>query len=372
MVKKRQGFIISILFIIFIVSFFIMNILISSKRFSQMENRNLAQMPEFNLEDLLSGEFSEDFESYITDQFLGRDFFIKMKSTSEVLLGKQENGEIYLGDKQTLLEDISPIEERLLTENIDAINRLQEQLKVPVYFALIPTSVSIWEERLPKGAPSLNQETLINEIYNQIKEETVDIYGRLSDHSEEEIYYRTDHHWTSLGAYYGYATFIEQIGEVPMEIHDFQKETVTKDFYGSLYSKVGAWWIEPDNIDVYVPEDTILITKTEGSKEVQSTMYHEKYLDKKDKYSYFMGGNQPLVKVENTELKEHPKLLIIRDSYMDSQLPFLTQHYSEIHLVDFRFYKGDIVEYAKVHEIDMMLISYGLENFVGDRNLKFI
>lgn len=381
--SKQKGCIyITVVFLIFISAFFIVNLLTPDKRFSEMENRNLAQMPELSIDGILSGEFSQDFETYITDQFLGRDFLIQLKSTVEVMLGKQENSEVYYGKNQTLIENLKPIDETLLSENIDAINLLIaqfdltqsqiSQLKIPVYFALIPTSAAIWEERLPKGAPNYQQNEKIEEIYNKIECETVDIYGALETRATEELYYRTDHHWTSLGAYYGYVAFIEKTGEQAKDINSYQKEVVTEKFFGTMYSKVGAWWIEPDQIDSYVPQEVVLVTKVEGSQIIESQMYHTDFLAKKDKYSYFMGGNQPLSVVENLKNRGKENLLIIRDSYMDSQLPFLTEHYGQIHLVDLRFYKGDIVEYARENEIDVVLISYGLQNFARDRNLRFM
>lgn len=358
-----------ILFVAFIGGFLLLNIALPDRTFSDMENRNLAGKPALSLESVLSGRFESDSESYVTDQFALRDHWIALKAYAERLLGKRENNGVYIcGD--TLIERIDEPDADRLAANLAAVNHFAESSAVPVYFTLIPSAAEIWQDKLPAGAPRCDERALIEKLAAETKAAYIDTLSALAAHSDEALYYRTDHHWTSLGARCGAQALLTGMGMETAAGADSAPVRVTDAFYGTLYSRSGARYIQPDGIDVYVPSGEITVTHIEGENEVVTGLYDEEKLAVKDKYAFFMGGNQPLAVVRTG--REGQKLLLIRDSYADCEIPFLCGAFSEIHALDLRYYRDSLSTYIEDNGIDCVVISYSLRSFIGDTNLFFL
>ncbi len=372
--KKKSDLIIVILFFLFIYGITFANIVTADKNFSEMENRTLAQKPDLNLKHVLSGEFMEEYETYITDQFVARDLFVGAKSLGERILGKKINNDVYFAKDGYLIEQFKEVDEELLNKNVEAIKNFATKQEADVLLAIIPGSVEINRDKLYSRLPDISQKTVIEQIYNNMDDEhitCVDMYQILQQHKEEDIFYRTDHHWTSLGAYYGYQAISEVVGINPVPLSDYKETVRSEEFYGTLYSKAGAFWVEPDQMVTYVEENGIEVTKIEGDNLEEGELYEESKLDEKDKYAMFLGGNQPLALIENSKGGEQ-KILIIRDSYSDSLAPFLTAHFGEIYLWDFRYNKESVSAFIKEKEIDRVLICYSVDNFCEDTNIAFV
>lgn len=375
--SKKYCIFISALFCAFIGLFLVANAATPSREFSEMENRNLEQMPKLSVDSLLSGQFMKDFETYTTDQFVGRDLWIALKSSSERILGKHENNDVYFCDQDTLITRFNQPDAAKVTENLTYVNNFVESVDIPVTFSLIPTQACIWADRLPDGAPNASQTDLLDQAKAAVPGATwADLYSPLWEHKDESIFYRTDHHWTSLGAYYGYTGLAEALGYTPVPLDAYTETIRSTEFYGTVFSSSGVRWVSPDTISTYVPDTGITVTSytydsTGNQVEVPRSLYDTSFLSVKDKYSMFLGGNQSLgvVKTPNTD---KPKLLIIRDSYADSLVPFLTPHFSEIHLIDLRYYKLSIADYIQQNGIDQALVLYSVPNFVTDSNLFWI
>lgn len=344
---------------------------------SEMENRILQSYVAPTTETVLDGSFMSTFETYLNDQFVGRDSWVSLKSTVEKLVGKNENNDVYFGTEDTLISKFETPDQTRLETSLSYIEKFAAMTEGEVYFSLIPTQASIWADRLPEGAPNGNQSDVLTTAQTVVPSATwVDMETILTDHSDEEIFYRTDHHWTSLGAYYGYVALAEELGFTPISLDSYDKTTVSTEFYGTVFSSSGVRWVTPDQIDIYVPDDGITVTShtydTMGNPiEEPRSLYDYTYLGVKDKYSMFLGGQQPLGVVTN-ENSDGGKLLIIRDSYTDSIVPFLTAHYSEIHLIDLRYYKLPISTYLEENDIDQTLVLYSVPNFVSDSNLVWL
>ena len=375
--SKKYCIFITALFCAFIGVFLVANAVSPDRTFSEMENRNLEQLPTPSVKTLLSGEFMKDFETYTTDQFVGRDSWIGLKSTTERVLGKQENNSVYFCDKDTLITRFDQPDSQKVTDNLTYVNNFVENVDIPVTFSLIPTQACIWADRLPAGAPNASQTDILDQAQAAVPGATwADLYTPLWEHKDEDIFYRTDHHWTSLGAYYGYTGLAEALGFTPVSLDSYTETVRSTEFYGTVFSSSGVRWVKPDTISTYVPDTGITVTEhsynNKGNPiEIPRSLYVESFLSVKDKYSMFLGGNQSLgvVKTPNTD---KPKLLIIRDSYTDSVVPFLTPHYSEIHLIDLRYYKLSIQDYIEQNGIDQALVLYSVPNFVTDSNLLWI
>ena len=376
--SKKYCIFITVLFCAFIGLFLVANAAAPDREFSQMENRNLEQMPALSVKSLLSGQFMKDFETYTTDQFVGRDAWIGLKSSTERVLGKKENNNVYFCDKDTLITRFDQPDATKVTENLNYVNNFVENVDIPVTFSLIPTQACIWADRLPAGAPNASQTALLDQAKAAVPGATwADLYSTLWAHKDEDIFYRTDHHWTSLGAYYGYTALAEALGYTPVPLDSYTETVRSTEFYGTVFSSSGVRWVKPDTISTYVPDTGITVTSytydsTGNQVAVPRALYDTSFLSVKDKYSMFLGGNQPLGVVKNANNPDGPRLLIIRDSYADSLVPFLTPHFSEIHLLDLRYYKLSIADYIAQNGIDQALVLYSVPNFVTDSNLLWI
>ena len=371
---KRSSWVQIIIFAAFITVFFLLFLFMPDKTFSEQENRELTQAPAFSFESLFAKKFTTKFESYTTDQFPFRDSWTTLKARSELAIGKEENKGIYFCTGGSLIEAYETPNQTQLVANVDAINTFTQNAKVPVYFALIPSNSEIHSHILPKNAPNASQKAVIDYCYANSGADNIDVYRQLKTHADDYIFYRTDHHWTSLGAYYGYEAIMKAMGYAPTPLSSFTPETVTDAFYGTVYSKSGMSWVKPDTIDIYLPQEaTTEVMNYSAAEPVAGTMYDYSYLNKKDKYSMFMGGNTALLKIKTANV-DAPKLLIIRDSYMDSLIPFLQSDFSEIDVMDLRYYKTQLMQssvndYISENGIDEVLVCYSVYNFGTDTNV---
>ena len=379
--SKKYALFLTVLFCGFLGVMVTANALTPDREFSQVENRPLAQRPALSLQSLVSGDFMSDYETNVTDRFPGGDGWTAAKAYAEKLVGKQENNGVYFCADSTLISRFDAPDEKRVANNAKYVAQFAEKAGVPVTFGLIPTQAYVWADKLPQGAPNYDQRTVYADVAGALPDTITlvdSLWTALPDHKDEGIFYRTDHHWTSLGAYYGYTAVMEALGlgDEVLPLSTYQKTTVSDEFYGTVFSSSGVRWVEPDEMDVYVPEEGITVTSRTYDASGKITeeprqLYDESFLAKKDKYSMFLGGQQALGVVE-TGNTDKPRLLIIRDSYSDSLVPFLTPHFSEIHLIDPRYYKLSTSQYIADNGIDQALVLYSVPNFVTDANLVWI
>lgn len=372
----RYSRFLSAFFCIFLGGLLALHVLLPDRDRSDVENRTLAQFPEFSWESLKDGSFTEGVEDYFADQFPLRDQWTGLKARTEQLLGKREFNGVYLcGD--ALISKVEPPKDGLEEKNLSCVARLAESTDCPVYLGLIPSAAEIWRDRLPKGAESWDQAAFIARAAKLEGVEPVDFLTVLRDHAGERtwegIFYRTDHHWTTLGAYYGYAAVMEALGrgEEVLEPEKVKKWDlpVSNGFQGTLYSQSGVHWLEPDSIEFWV-EDRFQVTSWRDGTPKEASLYDDDFLGKKDKYAAFLGGNQPLCVIRNPE--GEGRLLVIRDSYSDALAPFLAQHFEEVHLLDPRYYRYSAAKYAGENGIDRIAVVYSVPNFITDRNLVLL
>lgn len=368
--SRRYAVGLSALFCLFLGGMLVLHLVLPDREKSEVENRTLQQVPSFSIGAVLDGSFMEETEDYIADQFPGRDGWTEGKARAEQLLGKREFHGVYLcGDR--LIAKVEEPDQALLEKDLSYVKALAEKTDIPVYLGLIPSAAEIWKDRLPAGAQSLDQAAFIHSMTQETGLPTVDYLSVLQEHAGEEIFYRTDHHWTSLGAYYGYTAVLKALGMEPLALSSFTPQRVTEDFNGTLYSRSGVHWLTPDAIDLYVKENNFTVSSWRTGKEEAGELYDLEWLESKDKYSLFLGGNQPLCVIRNPQA-QGGKILLVRDSYADSLAPFLATAFSEVHLVDLRHYKDSLSDYAKEQGIDAILLSYSVPNFLEDTNLGFL
>ncbi len=361
--EKRADKCIALLFAAFLAVFFALNLFLPDRDFSEKENRYLQTFPAFSLPRLFGGQFTSQAESWCADQFVGRDRWISLKARCELLLGKKENNGVFLCEGERLLEPFAAPDSTALERRISAVNAFTENAGVPVTLALIPSPGEIYGYLLPYGAQKDRQQDTIENIYAAVESDTADLLSPLNAHRDEYIYYRTDHHWTSLGAYYAGRALADSLGFTPHDREYYHPRTVSEDFLGTAYSSSGFFWVGPDSMEAFTEEAPELrVTRYDGEKTEESSLYVPKMLESKDKYRYFLGGNSPRVVID-TGSEGLPSLLLIRDSYADALVPFLTEHYSSIHLLDLRYYLDPVSEYVRENGIDRVLILYSVDDF---------
>lgn len=361
MTQRAYSRALSALFCLFLGGLLVWHAVLPDRERSETENRTLTQLPAFSWRALRDGSFTEDMEAYFADQFPLRDGWTGLRARTEQLLGKTEFHNVYLcGD--TLISKVAAPDGALVEKNLGYAERLEASAGIPVTLGLIPSAAAVWREKLPAGAESWDQTEVL-------AKSGVDLYGALTAHREEPIFYRTDHHWTTLGAFYGANALLEALGEEPLEREAFTPETASTAFYGTLYSTSGVHWLPADTMEFWAAEEGLSVTSWRTGQAEPSPLYVRSWLERKNKYSAFLGGNQPLCVIRNEHLPEGERLLLIRDSYADALAPFLAQRFSEVHLLDLRYYRTSPAQYAAENGIDRICVLYSVQNFIADRNL---
>jgi len=355
-----------IIFCGFLAAFGILHLILPDRDFSPVENRTLAQVPTFTWNALLDGTYTAEMEEYLQDQFPLRDGWMGLKNRCELLLGKREFHGVYLcGDR--LIHKIEDAGRE--AQNIGFVRDLTELTDIPVYVGMIPTAAEVYEDMLPKGSENFNQTDFLERMRTGVPGAIwVDIAGVLEAHREEPVFYRTDHHWTSLGAYYGYSALMDAMGAVSAPLGE--GVTVSENFYGTLYSTSGVHWLKPDTIERYVFDENTTVEDVQGGE--THGLYVDRFLGEKDQYASFLGGNAPLYIVRNPDAVTNQTLLVVRDSYSDCLAPFLSRYFAEIHLLDLRYYRTSVAQYAEENHMDQIFVCYSVENFVKDIDAVFI
>ncbi|EHK2326952.1 hypothetical protein KCK52_000751 [Clostridium perfringens] len=351
---------------IMILTFF--DIVKKNNTFSELENRNLARKPIFSISSFVEGKYRYKYEEYINDNFIFRNQWINLKSISEYTLGKLENNNIIYGKENYMFEKNISYDKERFKNNIDSINKFIDIYEGRVTTMIVPNSYTIYEEYVPWGIELLNQEKLIEEVYKgNSKDRNIDLISLFKENKEKYIYYKTDHHWTSYGAYLAYKAYIESLGEKPIDLNSLKKNEV-KGFYGTYFSKAKSFNAKSD-ILTYYDVDNITMN-IQG--EVFESLYDYDKLNTRDKYSVFIRGNNGLTIIENKSIKEGKKLLIFKDSFANSMIPFLSRNFKEIHVVDLRSFSQKVSEYIKDTNFNDVLILYNMENFLRDINISRI
>ena len=371
--KKRTGLYRNLTYIFcgIIVAFSVISIIIPDKEYSENENRVLAEWPEFSFENIMNGKYMSGLESYISDHFVLRDFWINIKVKSDLLVGKSELNGVYLGDEDYLIQIPADPDMKDVDENLQAINRFAENNPtLNIDMLVVPNAVSVMEKYLPTGAPARDQKEDAKYIKEHLtdKLEYIDVSDVLKKHVSEGMYYKTDHHWTSRAAYYTFLEAAEKLG-ISEPKTEYDVYTVTTEFTGTLASTSGYHGAE-DKIEIYAPADAdvdYLVTDSSGG-ELRTTIYDREALSEKDKYQVFMGGNHAKAEI-STVNETQRKLLLIKDSYANCFVSFLLPYYNEIIMVDPRYYYDDIQSLIENQRVTDVLLLYNMDTFMNDKSL---
>lgn len=357
----------------------IINFIWPKQVFSEEENRMLATIPNFSFNNFLSGDYLNGVNSYINDHFAFRNTYLHINSWWEInVMGKKENNGVYIGKDGYLFEKFryTETEKEKVNDNIQTISSFSQdmnKLNISTYLLIIPNSIYINSDKLPDGVEVENQESIINYIYSKSKDTiNINVTKKVKEENETNpLYFKTDHHFNSDGAYVAYSEFCKaaQIKATPLE--NFEKVNVSNDFLGTFDSKAQILNQKSDQIFAYQNEINNNLQEGIYDKEKINTIFNEKYLAGKDKYSYFLNGNNSKVVIK-TKVSNDKKLLVIKDSYAHIMAQFLCQNYKEIHFLDPRYTNFDYAKYAKENGITDVVFIYNVSNFTTDTNLNKI
>lgn len=357
----------SVSFIIFIFFFSLIDVIDPIKGYSELENRNMKEKPPLSYNKLISGEYTKEYEKYINDQFLLRNTWINIKSKNEQLLNKQENNGIVFGGNGYLFDKQLSVDTSYIENNINALNKFVAEYNLNASLMLIPSSYEIYKDLLPTGIKLVNQATYIDDIYSKFNGSTINLYTPFGNEKDNYIYYKTDHHWTTYGAYLAYIEYCKNQGLSQLDLRLLTPNYVT-DFYGTYFSKTLSLKGEPDVI-TYYRNDNLSISIND---EIKDSLYDIKKFKERDKYAAFLWGNNGYTKIINNNIdnsRQGSKLLIIKDSYGNSFAPFIVNDYEEVHIVDLRDYRGDLYTLINSNNIKDTLILYSFKNFSTDTNI---
>ncbi len=366
--SKKANIIQILIFVCFIGIAFLLNLILPDKEFSEVENKYLKQMPKFTIKDLVSGEFTSDFEEYTSDQFIARDAWITIKAAAELAVGKGENNDVYYCDNGTLVTRFDAPDEENIRKKAGYINTFAEKAGIPVYVGIIPGAAEIWSDMLPENAPNDSQTDMIDKLYSNVNTHIIDIEGTLEDHKNEYIFYRTDHHWTSLGAYYTFCANSTAMG-ITGSTSEYDVYTVTDSFEGTLSSKSGSH-SAMDHIEIYAPKNSSVeyyVTYPDSQDKVCS-IFRSDCLEVKDKYTVFFGGNHSIVEIKTTA-NNGKNLLLFKDSYANCFVQFLIPHYENIIMVDPRYYYDNVDSIMNNQGITDVLFLYCADTILTDTSL---
>lgn len=389
----------------FILCFSVWCLVAPKQTFSENENRALASWPVYSFTALKDGSYMSGVQTYLSDHFPLRDPFMTLKTKYEMLTGREEINGIYLAKDGYYIEAYKTPKQqkKIITQFRKLQDAITTDAKQNVRVMLVPTAISTYNAKLPGSAPDrgvLRQVDTLNEIYAALPNmQKADAWSALQTAAAQEatdrtgasgnavdaqsmadaeaagsdtaeaasLYYHTDHHWTTHGAYVGYQAYCDAAGLSPIPEADFRKTCVTTDFHGTIFSKLHDSTVPGDAITLYENPANRLTVSYPDTGEVTDTLYNRDYLAQKDKYSMFLNNLHPLVEITNETADSDRQLVLIKDSYANSMVPFLVNHYQKIYVFDTRYYRFGPSSFINEHpEVTDVLLLYNMNTIDTD------
>ena len=361
MKKERKAYPLLWMFAGFILALTALDLILPARTFSELENRYLKQSPKFSLSALFEGDYTLKYEEFVNDQFAGRDIWITIKSRAEEVLLKTENNGIVYGKDDRLFEKYTSYNAEQLAKNLGFLEQFAAE-QSNVTFSVVPSGYMLMEDALPMGLELVDQLPVLEQMESAVPSaEWISTYDVLTQSGEEDLFYRTDHHWRAKGAYLFYEAFCAQNG---LETADESTLPVREvaDFYGTYFSKCKKAGIEPDVLTFYdIPVESVVIDGEE-----KDGWYDEAGFDSRDKYGALMYGNGGLTVLKNSNGDR--KLLLVKDSYSNALAPLFLKNYDEVYMVDLRSFPVGMQELCATEDFSDIIVLYSFSNICSDTN----
>lgn len=363
----------SLVFFAMILAIMAVGIVQKDKTYSSAENRMLQEFPKLSVKRLLNGKFQKKYETYLSDQFPQRDLWVKFQTTAERVFGKKESNGVYFGKDGFLLEKYTKEEfdKKLVNKNVRALGKFVKRASksAEVKVMMVPSKTYTLDNYLPAFAETYDEAIFYNQLEKELPESVlVPVCDMMQNHKKEYIYYKTDHHWTTFGAWYGYVSYLESCkkdGKIAEPKKDL--EEVSDNFLGTTYSKVNIY-SQKDKIYIYEPKHEMKVVYNLGEK-TGKTFYEKKYLKKKDKYSVFFGGNQAVLEISGGAKKEET-LLVIKDSFANCMIPFLAEDYGKVVVADMRHLNIGMSMLLNKYKPTDVLVLYNTIQFMQNKEFS--
>ncbi|MGI6742807.1 MAG: DHHW family protein [Eubacteriales bacterium] len=357
-----------ILFVVLIFALAALMIILPDREFSEQENRYLQKQPEFTVKNLIDGSYTGKVGDYFADQFPFRDAFVAIKGAAEIAQGKRENNSVTLASDGYIIKRGGYPDYETADKNLSGIIAFADgagRLGIPYVVAIAGRGEDVLRDKQPALYPRDIQDKAYEYLRDNLDSvenlKYLDLRAPFAaDESGEQLYYKTDHHWTSRGALMGANLILKELGAETHDYSYYSPETASDAFYGTTWSSGGMKWVKPDTIEFFRFEgDEEFVTHIDDTGVEYKGFYDRAYLEKKDKYSSFIGGNNARVdiyKVDETGARvERPKLVLLKDSFAHSAAPFLAQSYDLI-LIDLRYYKDSVFKLCKEESVSAVAV----------------
>lgn len=373
---KKAKYIISVIFVAFIGIFGILFWVLPQSDFSPKEKRYLQTFPDVSVDTITDGSFETKFENYINDHMVMRETFMGINSYSNLLMLNNGSDGVYRCSDGYLID--KPAENSRLNLNLTVTEAFKNKTGIDTTVMIVPSTGCILEDKLPYIHEDYNDDSYFNTIKRSCSKGGMGFIDLRSTFNRSknttQIYYKTDHHWTTGGAYLAYEELCKRWNIKAKDKRAFTVEE-NKDFYGTTYNTSALWLNCADTLEIWnnrSNKSTCEITSN-GSTTKYSTMYFRKQLEGADKYSVFLNGNNPVTTVKNPDNKGKGKLLVIKDSFSHCLVPFLSENFEQITLVDMRYYKKSVSEeICQKTKFNRVLICMGMDNFIEDKDFGFL
>ena len=371
--EKKFKVITIVLFLIILFGVGIFTVLGGGKKYSEFEKRELAKFPKTNTKTIAKGKFQKGLDNFLNDHVVFRDECIYASTLVDKMMGRAEKAGVYFGKDGYLIEKNEQVYPKDVRENVkylsDFTNALSERVgSKNIKIVFIPNKINVLTDKLPKYATVSNNNWMKALLWEKLKDKSslVDLTEQLLKHKDEYVYYKTDHHWTSLGAKYGYEAIMKSLGKKPYL--KMKPEVVADDFLGTTYNKI-HYAPQKDLITKYnVKNATYKVTIDEsGELSHMKDIYVEDALKSADKYEYFMGGNYGGVKIHNPNAPKRT-LVLFKDSFANCIIPFLTNNYSDIIMIDLRYVSSldNTLNNLGFDKMDEVLFLFNEEKFMNN------
>lgn len=377
--SKIGKYIPAIVFLIFIYGMALWFLFSPKTDYSSSEKRYLQKFPDTNVEKVLSGEFGSEFETFFADQFPQRNTWVGLNAYTALAEGNNGASGVYNCKNGYLIN--KPVStENNLDKNVGAVVDFAKSIDTPTTVMLVPSTGYIADDVLPTFHDKYNDDEDIERISSTLSKDKigfVDLRERFKSEYKNgsQLYYKTDHHWTTKGAYTGYQELCKALGITPIDDSTLKKDSYP-DFYGTTYSSSGFWLTPPDNIEIWSnPNNSsknISVKITEGANvKTSGSMYFTDHLKEDDKYPVFIDGNHALTEITNSNAK-NGTILLIKDSFSHSLAPFLAENYSKVVLVDLRYYKESVSQLVSDYNPEQVVVLYGIDNLATDTDIVWL
>ena len=361
--------------ILSIGALFLLFWLLPARDYSATEKRYLANPPTVTWESLLSGDVSRDVEDYLTDHFPGRNLFVGVHAYWNLFTGRNAVGSVYHCGDGYLIRAPEQGSLDTLDKNVTRFAAFAQGTGLPASLIVVPSAGSILEDLLPANHDAYPDDEAMEHVYNLAGDLAVlDLREEFAqEKTATQLYYKTDHHLTSAGCYTVYNAYCRSLGLAPLPKAAY---TILRStgFKGTGWSSSGYWLTKADDLELWQSGDDLTVTIVEAGQEdvVSDSPFFLDNLSADDQYTVFLDGNHTLVRIDNPGTSTGERLLVLRDSFGHCIAPFLASNYSQIILVDLRYYRASVSQLIQDYGITRLLFLYGMDSLLTDTNSAWL